>query len=258
MTVKRTQFILSLLLIPLFASSLNGSISQAKMDIIKQVAADFSIQDVDSGSTYSLSDFWGKVVVLDFFATWCTPCQVSLPYLKEIYSDYSEDKVQIISIDIDNSESIASVSQFREDENMDWIVGIDTDGSISSDYVETSIPVFYIIDKQGNIEWSETGFDPNETWPVMESTIKNLLKDTQGTSVVAKVFLIILEVSAGLAAAVAVIFAVYKLRNRLGIKKCIKCNGTANVTCSKCSAFICSNCSVNGCPNCGSKKFIRL
>lgn len=243
---------------PLFTISSDSSSLQARSNIIKQTAADFTIQDVDSGSTYHLSDFWGKVVVLDFFATWCGPCQVSLPYLREIYSKYSEEKVQIISIDTDYTEDLATVSQFRDDENMEWIVGMDTDGSISSVYVEQSIPVFYIIDQNGNIEWSATGFDPNETWPEMESTIKTLLRSTQGSSIVSRVFIIILEVIAGLAATAAVIFGVYKIRIRLGVKNCIKCKGVANSTCSKCNSFVCSNCSINGCPNCGSKKFVRL
>ena len=254
---KRILFIL-FLIIPLFTIPIISNTSQARFNIRKQTASDFTIQDVDSGSSYSLSDFWGKVVVLDFFATWCNPCQVSLPYLREIYSKYSEEKVQIISIDTDYSESLSTVSLFRHDEDMNWIVGIDSDGSISSAYGISSIPVFYVINQNGEIEWTETGFSAEETWPEMESTIKELVRGTQGSSNVAKVFLIILEVVAGLALAAGSIFVIYKVRKRLGIKKCLNCSGVANSKCSKCNAMVCSNCSVNGCPNCGSMKFVRL
>ena len=68
----------------------------------------------------------------------------------------------------------------------------------------------------------------------------------------------ILEVGAGLALAAGVIFAVYKVRKRLGVKNCLRCNNIANSKCSKCNALICIDCSVNGCPNCGSMKFVRL
>ncbi|MCK5141792.1 MAG: hypothetical protein KAQ70_06330, partial [Candidatus Heimdallarchaeota archaeon] len=62
----------------------------------------------------------------------------------------------------------------------------------------------------------------------------------------------------GLGAAVAIVYGLYKLRARLILKKCSRCESTANSKCSKCGNFICSNCSSQGCPNCGSKKFIRL
>jgi thiol-disulfide isomerase/thioredoxin len=266
--VKQLKYLLafSLIIIPLLTIPINGNYSeisvdsekQSKTSIIKQAAIDFSIQDVNSGTSYSLSDFWGKIVVLDMFATWCGPCQISLPYLREIYSEYSEEKVQIISIAVDPSESLATISQFRDDENMDWIVGKDLDGSIASDYRVSSIPVFYVIDQNGEVEWSDSGFTADETWPIIESTIKNLVRNAQETPIVARVFIIILEVVAGLGAAAGIIFAIYKIRKRLGVKNCLNCNAVANSKCSKCSTLICSNCSINGCPNCGSTKFVRL
>ena len=271
MLQKRTFLLLALFVFSIFITSQNSSFAEAynnlenqpDSNIINQQATDFTVQDVDSGTIYSLSDFRGKVVVLDLFATWCSPCKLSIPYLRQIYSDYSRNELQIISVDIDESESQSLVSQFRSDEQMDWIVSLDSEGLIISTYGKGSIPAFYIIDQQGTIQWSAEGFTEQDTWPAMESTIKELLLEDSGngnpdTPQSSKVFFIILEVGAGLAVTAAVVFGLYKLRNRFGIKKCFMCENIASSRCAKCGLLKCDNCSAGGCTNCGSRQFVRL
>ena len=271
MIQKRTLLLLSLLVLPLYFVLLDGNFSEARINSekqsepfsIKQTAPDFTVQDVDSGGTNSLSDFLGKIVILDLFATWCTPCQLSLPFLRELYSKYSANDIQIISVDVDNSESESVVSQFRVDEGMDWIVSLDPGGSINSAYGTGSIPTFYIIDKEGIIQWSDTGFTNEITKPAMEDMIESLLQENPNNgntdpTTTSRVFLVILEVSAGLAGTGAVIFGVYKLRQRFGVKKCLKCSSVASSKCAKCGMLTCTNCSSRGCSNCGSRQFVRL
>jgi len=270
MNKKKSLVLLPIIMVTLIFSSysLNLAKSYSEKPIqpdgyqIKETATDFSIEDVGTGITYSLSDFIGRVVILDLFATWCPPCAVSLPYLRELYLKYSVDEVRIISIDVDSSESQSLVSQFRHDNNMDWIVGRDTDGSISAIYGSGSIPTFYIIDQKGNIQWSDSGFTAEETWPVMSSKIATLVENyenpAQNISPTARVLLIILEVVGGLGATVAIVYGIYKLRARLMLKKCLNCKLTANSKCSKCGSFVCTSCSTQGCPSCGNRKFIRL
>lgn len=75
---------------------------------------------------------------------------------------------------------------------------------------------------------------------------------------VAKIFVIIAEVLAGIVGVAAAIFILYKLRKRLAIKACLSCGKNANSKCSKCGKFYCSECSVKGCSDCGSRQFVRL
>ncbi|MHA1667608.1 MAG: redoxin family protein [Candidatus Heimdallarchaeaceae archaeon] len=235
--------------------------NELKRPIITQQATDFLVKDVDSGITYTLSEFQGKVVILDLFATWCPPCKVSIPYLREVYAKYSQDVLQIISVDTDSSETQNAVSQFRKNESMDWIVSLDSEGFITIVYGTGSIPTFYIIDKQGNIQWSDSGFSNEETKPEMEHIIENLLQDKPANNkpnTSSNVFFIILEVSIGIIISIGVIYVFYKLKKKLGTKKCQTCKNNATAKCAKCGAYTCANCSSNGCVICGSRKFIRL
>jgi len=117
------------------------------------------------------------MVFLDLFATWCGPCEVSLVYIKELNEMYPSHILQIMSIDVDNSETDQQVSDFRDSHNMNWIVGIDYDESIDNDYGTGSIPTFYLIDSNGKVVWSHIGSDisVNE----ISGIISNYFEDTE-------------------------------------------------------------------------------
>jgi thiol-disulfide isomerase/thioredoxin len=275
MLQRHVILLLSFVVLPMLLISFAGNLSEASYlldeelnsSIIQQTATNFIVQDVDSGSSYYLSDFRGRVVVLDLFATWCPPCKVALPYLRQIYDTYSDNVVQIISIDIDNSESQSLVSKFREDENMDWIVSLDPDGTINAAYGTETIPTFYIIDQQGEIKWSDSGFSEDITWPAMESRIKNLVDGSNGSNNpgsnnsgtgITRGLVILAEVAGGIVGVIGVVYIAYKVRGKISVKKCLSCSTQATSKCAKCGTFICSNCSGNGCPNCKSRQFVRL
>lgn len=119
-------------------------------------APDFTLTDTD-GKSFKLSDFRGKVVILDFMATWCGPCKELITTLKDVRSAYPE--VIIISIDVDLSESNQKLKDFKESSNADWIFAIDTDG-ISAKYDVVGIPKTVIINLKGEIASIDTGSTP--------------------------------------------------------------------------------------------------
>ncbi len=63
-------------------------------------APDFSLTDIVTNESFSLTDFQGKVVILDLFATWCGPCVEAIPNIREIYLSYSANDLMIVSIDV--------------------------------------------------------------------------------------------------------------------------------------------------------------
>jgi len=259
-----------LLSLPLLATSFDKSLIDANTgnevqsdSFIIQAATDFTVRDVDSGSTYHLSDFRGTVVILDLFATWCPPCQISIPFLRQLHSQYSLSEVRIISVDVDGTESQSKVSDFRQEESMDWIVSLDDGAHINSVYGTGNIPTFYIIDQDGDIQWSDSGFSNEVTKPAMSNAISHLLVEgpgsiNPGVSDATQILITIAEIVGGLGIVVAATFGYMKLKSRLKMKKCPTCSSIASSKCSKCGTFTCANCSTKGCKSCGSRQFIRL
>ncbi|TET19669.1 redoxin domain-containing protein [Candidatus Bathyarchaeota archaeon] len=119
------------------------------------VAPDFILTDID-GNSFSLSDYHGRVVLLNFFATWCAPCVYQIPHLAEINRNYNSGKVKIMSIS-SSSDSEADLQQFRNTHGMDWIVARDTDG-VFDKYNVSYITTLVIIDQDGYIRYRHVGF----------------------------------------------------------------------------------------------------
>ncbi|MHA1302275.1 MAG: TlpA family protein disulfide reductase [Candidatus Heimdallarchaeaceae archaeon] len=141
------------------------------------LAPDFSITDVDSGITYKLSDFKGKAVMIDFFATWCTYCRQEIPHLVDLYEIFPKDELQIISVDVDSSETEKEVSDFRKAYDMNWIVGIDIDDSIGEAYGVGGIPHLVIIDQNQYVTFELIGFTESYA-PAIKNALYDVIPDT--------------------------------------------------------------------------------
>ena len=118
-------------------------------------APNFTLTDID-GNSITLTDYQGKPVLLDFFATWCQPCMNEIPILKTIKDQFLTELV-IISISVDpTTDTVANLQSFRNSYNVTWTVVRDTK-NIYDAYNVTAIPTIYIIDKDGNVRYSHVG-----------------------------------------------------------------------------------------------------
>lgn len=132
-------------------------------------AADFALKDVQ-GRTVHLSDFKGKVVLLNFWATWCQPCVKEIPELNAIQKQYAAQGLQCLGIALDE-EGLARVKPFLVTNEVDYPVLISQ--KTPEGYGElTSIPQSFIIDRQGNIQQHFTGARQPS---VLEGMLKPLL-----------------------------------------------------------------------------------
>jgi cytochrome c biogenesis protein CcmG/thiol:disulfide interchange protein DsbE len=116
----------------------------------------FALKDL-KGNTVRLSDLKGKVVMVEFWATWCPPCRMAVPELEDIYARYKDRGFALVAISMDTSEE--RVAEFVKEEGINYTVVMD-DGDVSSRYGVISIPVAFILDKEGNIVSKHMGFVP--------------------------------------------------------------------------------------------------
>ncbi len=138
----------------------------------RRQAPDFTLADL-SGSQHSLSDFRGKVVLLDFWATWCGPCRKEIPHLVKFYDAYKPQGFVILGVGLDKE---ANLSRFASQIGMNYIVLADEKGVAGKLYVIRSIPRTLIIDKKGRIAFDHTGFAPGMEVE-MEAEILTLLAE---------------------------------------------------------------------------------
>ncbi len=121
-------------------------------------AYDFNLKSID-GSTKKLSDFKGKVVVLDFWATWCQPCIKSIPDLIEIQNSMKD--VQVIGISVDVN-PMQVVPDFIKKHKINYIVLIGTEELYEKYGGINAIPTTFIIDKEGRIRNKHIGVVPKD------------------------------------------------------------------------------------------------
>jgi len=134
------------------------------------LAPDFELTSLD-GSTIKLSSLKGKVVLLDFWATWCPPCRKMIPELKKIYSKYKNKGVEVIGISMDEG-SLGTIKSFVDNTGINYPV-VRGDHALSKAYgYINAIPTSFIIDKAGVIRDKHTGFQSAED---MQAVIDNLL-----------------------------------------------------------------------------------
>lgn len=136
-------------------------------------APDFTLLD-QYGNSHTLSDYKGKTVFLNFWATWCPPCRAEMPEIQEIYEEYGENNSDVIILGIASPEvgqegSAEDIAAFLSENNYTYPVVMDTDGIMSYYYGISAYPTTFMIDKDGNVY----GYVPGQiTKDIMQSIIE--------------------------------------------------------------------------------------
>ncbi|MEA4932229.1 MAG: cytochrome c biogenesis protein/redoxin, partial [Lawsonibacter sp.] len=140
-----------------------GSASQsgdASDEVAVIPAPDFTLMD-QNGETHTLSDYRGKTVFLNFWATWCGPCQNELPDIQKLYESYGSNEGDLVVLGVANpktedypnnqDKTQAEVEQFLQESGYTFPVVMDTTGEVLSAYGISAFPTTFMIDAEGNL-----------------------------------------------------------------------------------------------------------
>jgi peroxiredoxin len=139
------------------------------------IAPDFTLYDT-AGNEHKLSDYRDKVVIVDFWATWCPPCVVEIPHLVELYNKYNEKGLVILGLSLDTDPQ--KIKYFIKKNNMDYPVLLGARKLIKT-YAIKGIPTAYLINKDGSIVNKFVGYAPGAEKDIEKLVLKLIEKEDE-------------------------------------------------------------------------------
>jgi cytochrome c biogenesis protein CcmG, thiol:disulfide interchange protein DsbE len=148
--------------------------------VVGKEAPDFVLTDLNE-KTHRLSDFRGKVVFLNFWATWCAPCREEMPSMEVLYKNFEKDGLVMLAVSIDRVTTTKDIPPFVKALNLTFPVLIDSWGKTDKPYKRKGVPETFIIDQQGIIR--EIVIGPRD-WTRIDNlkTLTTLLNVTPKTA----------------------------------------------------------------------------
>ena len=139
------------------------------------LAPDFTLDTLD-GNRVTLSELRGKVVVVNFWATWCLPCRAETPALEKSYAQYKDSGVVILGVNLTNQDVVSEVESFVQEFKLTYPILLDREGSISNSlYQIRGLPTTFFINREGIIRTVLVGGPMSETF--IRSKIEALLQE---------------------------------------------------------------------------------
>ncbi|RHW41957.1 TlpA family protein disulfide reductase [Neobacillus notoginsengisoli] len=135
-----------------------------------KLAPDFELTTLN-GETVKLSDYKGKKVILNFWATWCPPCKAEMPHMQNFYEKNKDKGIEIVAVNLTKMDKgKKEIDKFVKDFGLTFDIPLDRGGDIGMQYQAFIIPTSYIIDTKGRIVTKFIG-------PMDEPTMESLTKD---------------------------------------------------------------------------------
>ena len=146
--------------------------SQAHADNV--LAPDFTLRDLGKKKV-TLSDLRGKVVLINFWATWCQPCQAEMPHLQAIYDEFKGKGFEILSISIDEARDASKVKPLIKRGKYTFPVLLDKKTQVIPLYnPEQTLPYNALVDKEGKLVWTKLSYAPGEEKLLREKVMEQL------------------------------------------------------------------------------------
>ena len=145
-----------------------------RMDLVGTFAPTWKdVQAVSGSFPSSIGAFRGKVVLLDFWATWCVPCRVLMPKLGDLQARYGAQGLAVLGV---STEEAQEVALFVRQAAVPYAVGVDRHAETTRSYGVVSLPTLVVIDKRGVVRDVAVGYDPADD-SRLEATVRSLLAE---------------------------------------------------------------------------------
>ena len=130
------------------------------------------------GKPLSLRDLRGKVVLLDYWATWCGPCRMATPTLRALQQKFHRQGFSVVGMSMDQADTAAQVAPFVKGMHINYPVTLSLagNGRAQSAYHATGLPAQYLIDRKGVVRWSQVGYSRDEG-QVLSALISKLVAE---------------------------------------------------------------------------------
>jgi thiol-disulfide isomerase/thioredoxin len=164
------------------SSSSGSSDSHSGPAEIGKPAPDLSIQTLNGKGSVSLSSLSGKIAIIDFWATWCGPCKVSLPKLDEISRKWP-GKVEVVGVSVDDEQT--GVADFAKSNGVTFPIGWDDGHAIANRWKVEKMPTSFIIDGSGTVRYIHASYHDDEPEQINKELIALMDEPSGGSSSVA-------------------------------------------------------------------------
>lgn len=146
----------------------------ASFGLNAQTVKNFELKDIEN-STRTFADLKGeKLTVIDFWATWCKPCNKAIPELNKIYESYKEKGVEIIGINCDGPRSVSKVAPLSKTLQIKYPVLIDINSDIKNELNLMAFPTLILVNPEGKIVWVHEGYVTGDTQIIIAEIEKHL------------------------------------------------------------------------------------
>ncbi len=136
--------------------------------------ADFALRDI-AGKTVRLSDYRGKVVIVNFWATWCSPCAAEQPQLEKIYNAYKDRGVVVLAVSMDGPETVADVAPMVHSRGLTFPVLLDVETAVTGNLnPRRAAPYTLLIGKDGVVTWQKESYAHGDA-DELEGQVQRLL-----------------------------------------------------------------------------------
>ena len=172
-----TVCLLGLLGFPALAAGESDPDPFKALDLIRpnraQLASQFTVSTPD-GKSFTLSDYKGRVVFLNFWATWCPPCREEMPGMERLYQRYRESGLVVLALSVD-AEGAPAVIPFLKEHSFSFPIGLDRKMTVAGRYGVRALPSTFLIERKGNLAGMALGprrWDEKSAHALIEALLK--------------------------------------------------------------------------------------